>query len=630
MRPHLPAIFPGTRLVVTRTVPSAPKSLQPNHKRDPSVPRRRLDPRSAVRESWLAYMVLGVGLLITALLTGIFLRGVQERQALRAQKQALEIQNRFQTRMARNMTALVGAAGLFGIDARLTPAEFRNFATSLQRFGALDGVLAFGFSPRVTALELQRYLNTIQRRVPRFSLWPEYIRDDYFPIEHLEPSTALNQMVVGFDMYQHPVRREAMEFARKHGEPAASGRLSLLQDAETRYGFTVYVPIYQRGIHPSSPAEREAKLVGFIHAAYRADDLVALVLSPTERANFAVQLMTGSKHATELLYGAELPSGSSLISSRSLGVGGRDITLSLYHKPHAASLWSAELALSVVLGVLVSFLLFLALHNQVRARLKALTYAARLREARQTAVRNLRARETFLSVASHELKTPLTALQLQVDALAMSLVGVEPMNPDRLRERAANIGRQIQRLSSLVEDLLDVSQVSASPLPLNLENTKLAPLIRNVLADFSAAANQAQSELQFKTSDEELAGFWDRRRLQKVVATLLSNAIKYGSGQPVTVSVEPRGLNVNISIADRGIGIDQADQKRIFGRFERAVSPKHFGGMGLGLWIARAIVESMGGAISVVSAKGAGATFVVSLPMYAADAENTNDAIGAA
>lgn len=596
------------------------------------MPRISSIRRGLLRETWLAYVVFAAALLITVLLTSAFLKGEQERQALEAQKQAIDVQNRFATRMGRNMTALVGGAALFGVDARLTPAEFRNFARSLQRFGALDGVLALGFCPRVTAQELPGYWATVKQRVPGFHVWPEDARDEYFPVELIEPLTEQNRKVIGYNMHAEAVRKAAVEFARKHGEPAASGRLSLLQDQgkQGRFGFVIYVPIYQRGVEPGSADERGAGLVGFIFAAYRADDLVAWILSAAERATFAVQLFTGPRDAAEALYQSPLPEGSELISSRSLGVGGRDLTLSLYLKPHAVSAWDSELIVSAALGVIVSLLLFLVLRTQVQARLKAVTNAAHLREARATAVRNLRARETFLSVASHELKTPLTALQLQVDSLAMSLANAAPVDLDRLRARADNIGRQTKRLGSLVEDLLDVSQVSASPLSLQLENTSLVPLIQDVMDSFATAAKQAHSEVRFEADDDALSGMWDRRRLQKVISTLVSNAIKYGCGRPIVLTAKREDANAVITVSDHGIGIAQADQERIFGRFERAVSPKHFGGMGLGLWIARAIVESMGGTIRVASSPGAGATFVVSLPAASAGLQASGDAMGAA
>ncbi len=110
-------------------------------------------------------------------------------------------------------------------------------------------------------------------------------------------------------------------------------------------------------------------------------------------------------------------------------------------------------------------------------------------------------------------------------------------------------------------------------------------------------------------------GPWDRLRLEQVAGNLLSNAIKYGPGQPVEVRVHRDGRRGILAVADRGIGVAPEEQQRIFDRFERAVTARHFGGLGLGLWIAREIVTRLGGSVRVESQPGQGATFTVELPL---------------
>jgi signal transduction histidine kinase len=109
-------------------------------------------------------------------------------------------------------------------------------------------------------------------------------------------------------------------------------------------------------------------------------------------------------------------------------------------------------------------------------------------------------------------------------------------------------------------------------------------------------------------------GVWDRLQLTELFTNLLANGIKYGSGNPVDVRVEESGRWARLIVQDHGIGIAPADRKRIFERFERAASEQHYGGFGLGLWIAQQIVDAMGGRISVESEEGVGSTFVVELP----------------
>jgi signal transduction histidine kinase len=238
---------------------------------------------------------------------------------------------------------------------------------------------------------------------------------------------------------------------------------------------------------------------------------------------------------------------------------------------------------------------------------------ARLYAAAQNAVR---LRDEFLSIASHELNTPLTSLQLQVGTLLRSLHdgAAEKVEVSRLAAKADVIDRQVRRLGKLVESLLDVSRAAAGPVRLDLSDVDLAQVIREVVAEFEGDLLKAGSDLT-QTAEENLVGRWDRMRVAQVLRNFISNAIKYGLGRPIDLSAVRREGKAVVSVRDRGIGIEAADQARIFERFARAVSPDHYGGLGLGLWIARILVEAMGGSVRVASTPGEGATFVMELPL---------------
>jgi two-component system OmpR family sensor kinase len=139
-------------------------------------------------------------------------------------------------------------------------------------------------------------------------------------------------------------------------------------------------------------------------------------------------------------------------------------------------------------------------------------------------------------------------------------------------------------------------------------------LVRGVVDLMRESARQSGCVLSFD-SPGALHGRWDRMRVEQVVTNLVANALKFGSHKPVEVEVMPQGAAARISVRDHGVGIEPQFQRRIFGRFERGVSARHFGGMGLGLWVAKQIVDAHGGTISVESTPGAGATFVVMLPL---------------
>jgi PAS domain S-box-containing protein len=236
---------------------------------------------------------------------------------------------------------------------------------------------------------------------------------------------------------------------------------------------------------------------------------------------------------------------------------------------------------------------------------------ARLYHKAQNAVR---LREEFLSIASHELKTPISALQLQVQSL-MATLARSPTGPtpERLRRSLETVDRQVRRQTQLINDLLDVSRISAGRLQLQPEPVELSALAREVAERFEPELTRAGSALRLELSTET-QGQWDRLRLDQVLTNLLSNAVKYGRGNPIQLVTETTANQVRLSVKDGGIGIAAEDLNRLFNRFERAVSERNYGGFGLGLWIARQIVEAMGGRIHVTSQLGVGSTFTVELP----------------
>jgi signal transduction histidine kinase len=226
----------------------------------------------------------------------------------------------------------------------------------------------------------------------------------------------------------------------------------------------------------------------------------------------------------------------------------------------------------------------------------------------------VRIREDFLSVASHELKTPLTPLALKLQSLARDL-GAQPEADFVLRARAhvEACRKQVRKVSELIGDLLDVSRIVAGRFTLELEEVELAALVREVASRHESHAEQARCTLTLSLS--EVRGRWDRLRLEQVVTNLLDNAFKYGQGHPVRVRLAEEAGRAVLEVKDEGIGIEPAGLSRIFQRFERAVSERHYGGLGLGLYITRTIVEGLGGHIGVESTPGQGALFRVELPL---------------
>lgn len=224
---------------------------------------------------------------------------------------------------------------------------------------------------------------------------------------------------------------------------------------------------------------------------------------------------------------------------------------------------------------------------------------------------SVRLRDEFLSIASHELKTPLTALQLQLHSLRDRLEKFEPKLASRL-DRATRSG---ERLGDLVESLLDVSRIATGRFDLHPQRFDLAEMVREISERLRDAATKARCELTVR-ADQELAGTWDRLRLEQVLNNLLSNAIKYAAETPIQVSLHQEGETAVLEVSDKGPGIPQEALPRIFERFERASEMRHYGGLGLGLYVVREIIKAHNGMVTVRNLPEGGACFTVRLPIH--------------
>ncbi|MBA3463284.1 MAG: GAF domain-containing protein [Deltaproteobacteria bacterium] len=250
----------------------------------------------------------------------------------------------------------------------------------------------------------------------------------------------------------------------------------------------------------------------------------------------------------------------------------------------------------------------LAMAEQLAQRAGAAIANAMLYEQATAAVRM---RDEFLLVAGHELRTPLAAMMLHHQVL-VALPLDTPIS--KVHDRGAKLVKQGERLSRLIDELLDVSRITAGKLTLERRELDLEDLVRDVCTRTAETAERAGSTINLDLA--HVAGSWDRERLDQVITNLLSNAIKYGKGSPIEVKLSRQGDTAVLAVSDRGIGISPEDQTRVFQRFERAVSPRKFGGLGLGLWIVRQLVVAHGGTITVESALGVGSTFTVTLPLH--------------
>jgi signal transduction histidine kinase len=249
--------------------------------------------------------------------------------------------------------------------------------------------------------------------------------------------------------------------------------------------------------------------------------------------------------------------------------------------------------------------------NDDRARLEA-----RLREVE----RELEASSAFLGTVGHELRNPLAPLFMQaqylLDAAQQQAGGAVPA--DWLIAQLESFLDRMRKFIGMLDRITDVSRVGSGHLDLELESVDFREVVREVVSGFEREAAGARSALSLR-ANEPLVGTWDRLRLAQIVTNLVSNAIRYGAGKPIEITLTAEGVQARLDVRDHGIGIAPEDHERIFRRFERATQRRMTGGFGIGLWIVRESVRAMGGSIELGSVPGEGSRFTVRLPRDGSD-----------
>ena len=227
----------------------------------------------------------------------------------------------------------------------------------------------------------------------------------------------------------------------------------------------------------------------------------------------------------------------------------------------------------------------------------------------------LKSRDQFLSIASHELKTPLTSLKLQSQLTLRMLEKSSEIPVERQKQQAHQQSDLVTKLTRLIDDMLDVSRIRTGKLNLEKSEHEIGDVVREVVFRMELLFEAAGIPLPAINVEAKMFGFWDRFRLEQVIGNLLTNAIRYGKGKPIEILIEKKGKMASVSVTDQGYGIDKVDSERIFGRFERASHSAEVSGLGLGLFISKEIIESHAGRIYVTSHLGRGSTFTFEIPI---------------
>lgn len=544
---------------------------------------------------------------LTLTMVGWFLtsRSVELYNQTRFRRMSGEVQSNIVVRMETYINALTQTRNMISVSPYLSRRSFSQYVKGLNFGEQYPGIQGIGYVEKIRDIYLGSHVAQARSEgLPFYKVWPVSKKKHYYAMTYLEPMDSLNRSMLGFDLSSVDELASSMKQAGSSNAPVSTQLVKLLSGS----GLVIFVPLYKNSSPIKTEAQRERNLVGFLASTFTAENLFKGIFRNREekdqRVGFSVHV------GDDLLYQSHaVPEKLNLARKYKLLVAGEIWMLNVFALPsfqersYSWIPWA-----SLALGFLITLVLYVSLRTYWKFSLENASLYQKAQEAIQV-------RDEFMSIASHELKTPITTLRLQLDLISRRLKQTnDETNLKKLQDGASGASKQVSRLISLIENLLDSTRVTAGKLVLNKEDVDVTDLSRDVVERVHLQAKEVGSEI-ITDIEENLAGLYDRLRLEQIMLNLLTNAIKYGDGQIIRFSVKALGETLKIQVADKGVGIGRDELARVFNRYERIENKSNAPGLGLGLYILKQIVEAHGGKVEVESVLGEGSTFTVTLPL---------------
>jgi signal transduction histidine kinase len=572
---------------------------------------------------FIPYIILIISLIITCLTTYYVNASTYERDSLRFRNAVSDTTNSIEITLGTYTSLLRGAAGFFAADQDITQSQFSSYVNRLHLEKHYPGITCIGFTEIVSNGNKENYIQNIRNSGEvNFDIKPRGNRKEYYVIRFIAPYDNNQQAEIGYDQFVNPILRKAMEEADDTGLSASSQKI-MLQDITSEQkesGFLIFIPVYRNGVVPSTLALRRKYIQGFIFGILSTRNLLSNILADKELPRLLTyQIYTGNTTAaSQLLYdssGHKLLTHSTYIprfhTTSHIAVAGNIWTIQFSNHPQFDVASQKDLPPYIFIGgILISIMFFLLSRSQYVARTKAEIFADKLLQSQTELKKAIGIRDNFISIASHELRTPVTSLKVYTEVLLRQSAD---KNDEKMSGSLKKIIKQIDKLTILIQDLLDVSKIQSNQLVFRVEKFDLNRIVKEVIENMQLTANHRILLEGFVTKK-----VWgDREKITQVLINLLTNAIKYSPGaRKVFVVIKDNRNGALISVRDSGIGIGREYQKKIFGRFYR-INEKNvetYPGLGIGLYISQTIIKRHGSEITIISKKGKGSIFQFVLP----------------
>jgi signal transduction histidine kinase len=511
-----------------------------------------------------------------------------------------------------------GSIGLFQSSEQVTLTEWQQFINTFNIDERYAGVRGIGFVQILKTEELPAVAQFMAGQgVNDFKIIPEEpTREEYAATLYIHSLESQAGPMYGYDMYTDPLRRQTMLRARDTGDIAMTPRVELIADQHRdRFGFGLFAPHYNNALPHATLAERQAALEGYVFASFRNNVFFKNIIGADKLGdNMAFYVAARYKGEGQAMYKSptydRLSQGPHTTSvTHQIELYGQTWDLRFVFDTHklVSRVQLSRPSGVVFFGVFSALLIATIVFLLIRAR------SHDLNAQKERAVEL--AKDELLSLASHQLRTPATGVKQYLGMVLQGFAGRVPASQKNLLEKAYNSNdRQLR----IINEILHLAKIESGRIVLTKQETNLNELVADIVNEQRADIEAARHTIQVKLPKKPLRTKADTHMLRMAVENLLSNAIKYTpTNGRIVVKAEKEGAQAKISIIDNGIGIQSEDLGKIFRQFSRLSNEmsQQVGGTGVGLYLAKHLVELHQGTVDVVSEPGKGSTFTISLPL---------------
>ncbi|HEY8379244.1 MAG TPA: CHASE domain-containing protein [Nannocystis sp.] len=559
---------------------------------------------SPSRATWLPFALC---LLLTAAATALVAHAEREAEKARVKSDAGAVSRRISERMASYAGVLRATSAFLSRPEPVATEEFGAFVTRLKLREVYPGTQGLGYLARFGVMSAEEASTRAHADGwAEVQVWPTTPREEVHAVVLIEPPDERNRALLGFDMNVEPLRREAMERARDAGDVVLSRSVALVQprDGERRTGLVLYSPVYTGDAIPASVGERRAQIKGYAFAVLTTGDLFAGVFGDEPPA-VAFDLYEGEgtdPYSRLHTFGRSIEPTEDTVIER-LPVAGRIWTARFVPAVPGGDRLSLALVVAV-LGAFLSVVVLLVMRAQRQAQASEVKATAAALASQEI----VRYNDMFIGILGHDLRTPLHAIMLSTELLRRQACERCHLSGAIERIRASTL-----RMTRMIEQILDLTRARVGGgIGLMCGPADLGPLVRDVIDELARSVPEAHVELM---TCGDLRGEWDADRLAQAFSNLIENAVRHREKSPVHVTIDGSDPERVIARIENAGVIAPRMLPMVFEPFRGAPRPHgSAAGLGLGLYITRAIIDAHGGSVTVASGDEIGTTFTVSLP----------------